>query len=351
MRLLIDPTPFPVLAGYRIGLESETYAPDSKDLRCPTPTRRATRHSPSPCRARPDTTHALKASVTVGINDPSGHASLATTEIPVRPAGRLIGIKPAFSGNAVDAGTEAAFDVIAVAPDGTRAAMPAKLRLVRERPDWRLVMRGSLARYETVWRDEPLETTSIAIPADAPFHFAKHLDFGRYRIEVLEDGGMAATSMRFRAGWVSSDSPDVPDQVDVSADRSAYTPGETARIHIAPPFAGQATLLVLSDRVHSVRNLTVPVGWHGCRRAGAGGLGTWRLRRRACVPHRGRCPVASRARHRPDLGRRRSWRAQAAGRVRRAGQVSAPCAGGDPVCTPGPAPGSVWRRWTRASCG
>ncbi len=86
------------------------------------------------------------------------------------------------------------------------------------------------------------------------------LDFGRYRIEVLEDGGMAATSMRFRSGWVSSDNPDVPDQVDVSADRKAYAPGDTARIHIAPPFAGEATLLVLSDRVHSVRNLSVPAG-------------------------------------------------------------------------------------------
>ncbi len=62
----------------------------------------------------------------------------------------------------------------------------------------------------------------------------------------------------FRSGWVSSDNPDVPDQVDVSADKKAYAPGDTARIHIAPPFAGEATLLVLTDRVHLVRNLTVP---------------------------------------------------------------------------------------------
>ncbi len=167
---------------------------------------------------------------------------------------------PAFADSAIDAGTEAAFDIVAVGPDGARAAAKAKLRLVRERPDWRLVMHGSLARYETVWRDEPLETQAIDIPADAPFHFAHKLDFGRYRVEVLEDGGMAASSMRFRAGWVSSDNPDVPDQVDVSADRKSYAPGSTARIHIAPPFAGQATLLVLSDRVHSVRNLSVPAG-------------------------------------------------------------------------------------------
>jgi uncharacterized protein YfaS (alpha-2-macroglobulin family) len=221
MRLIIDPAPFPVLAGYRIGLENETYAPASKDLTVPDTDAQGHTTLAIALPRAPDTTHALKASVTAGINDPSGHASLATAEIPVRRDGHLIGIKPAFTGSAVDAGTEAGFDLIAVGPDGARVAMAAKLRVVRERPDWRLVMKGSLARYQTVWRDEPLETTTVAIPTDAPYHLARKLDFGRYRIEALEDGGMAATSMRFRSGWVSSDSPDVPDQVDVSADRNA----------------------------------------------------------------------------------------------------------------------------------
>ena len=260
MRLVVDPAPFPALAGYRIGLISETYAPDSQDLTLPDTDAQGQSTLAIAIPRAPDTTHPLKASITAGVNDPSGHASLAATEIPLRPAGPLIGIKPAFADDAVDAGAEAAFDIAAVNPDGARAALKARLRLVRERPDWRLVMKGSLARYETVWRDEPLETRAIETPADAPFRFAKALDFGRYRIEVLQDGGMAATSMRFRSGWVSSDNPDVPDQVDVSADRKAYAPGETARIHIAAPFAGQATLLVLSDRVHAVRNLPVPSG-------------------------------------------------------------------------------------------
>ncbi len=260
MRLVIDPAPFPTLAGYRVGLENETYAPDATDLTVPDTDEQGHSSVAISIPRAPDTTHALKASITVGVNDPSGHASLASTEIPLRPAGNLIGIKPAFTGDAVDAGTAAAFDVAAVNPDGARSALKAKLRLVRERPDWRLVMHGSLARYETVWRDEPLETVAVDIPADKPFHFAKTLDFGRYRLEVLEDNGMAATSMRFRSGWVSSDNPDVPDQVDVSADRKLYAPGDNARIHIAPPFAGEATLLVLTDRVHLVRNLSVPAG-------------------------------------------------------------------------------------------
>ena len=260
MRLLINPAPFPSLAGYFVGLINETYAPDASDLQVPDTDEQGHTSVAVAVPRAPDTTHALKASITIGVNDPSGHASLATTEIPLRPTGNLIGIKPDFADFAVDAGTEAAFDIASVNPAGSRIALKARLRLVRERPDWRLVMHGSLARYETVWRDEPLETTGIDIAADTPFHYTKKLDFGRYRLEVLEDNGLAATSIRFRSGWVSSDNPDVPDQVDVSADRKAYAPGDTARIHISPPFGGQATLLVLTDRVHLIRDLAVPEG-------------------------------------------------------------------------------------------
>ena len=261
LRLAIDPAPFPALSGYRIGLADEAFAPDEQSLDLPDTDAQGHTTLAVPLQHAPDTTHALKASVTVGVNDPSGHASMATVDIPVRAAGPLIGIRPAFADDAIDAGAEAAFDIAAVAPDGTRIALPAKLRLVRERPDWRLVMHGNLARYETVWRDEPLETKDLAIPADRPAHVARRLDFGRYRIEVTQAGGLAASSVRFRAGWVAADNPDVPDLVDVSAGRASYASGETARIHIAAPFGGQATLLVLSDRVQSLRN--VPVGERG----------------------------------------------------------------------------------------
>ncbi|MEJ0016588.1 MAG: MG2 domain-containing protein [Acetobacteraceae bacterium] len=134
MRLVVDPAPFPALAGYRIGLIDETYAPDSQDLPLPDTDAQGRTTLEIPLPRAPDSTHALKASLSVGVNDPSGHASLASTEIPVRPAGRLIGIKPEFAGSAVDAGTEAAFTIAAVGPDGARVPLRAKLRLVRERP-------------------------------------------------------------------------------------------------------------------------------------------------------------------------------------------------------------------------
>ena len=259
-RLTVDENPFPALAGYRIGLVGETYAPSSKEVElADTDAEGKTRFLIDLPRL-PDTTRALKAEIDVTINDPGGRGSRATVSVPVRPAGRLIGIKPLFDGGAVDADAEAAFDIAAVDPDGKRVAVGGKLRLVRERPDWRLVLTGSSARYQIVWRDEPLETQDISISADAPARFTKKLGFGRYRLEVTEAGGMAATSVRFRAGWVSAGNPDVPDQVDVSTSRAVHAPGETAKIHIAPPFSGPATLMVLTDRVMMLRNITVAEG-------------------------------------------------------------------------------------------
>ncbi len=260
LHLVVDLQPFPALAGYRIGVEGEAFAPDAIAIDLPETDAQGRTQLPINLATAPDTTQALKAEIDVAVNDPAGRASHAAATVPVRPATPLIGIKPGFADGAIDADSEASFSIAAVSPLGERVAMRARLRLVREKPDWRVVMRGSLARYETVWRDEPLETSEVAIPQATPLALARKLPFGRYRLEVSQLGGLAVTTLRFRAGWASSENPDVPDRVDVSVDHRVVPAGETARVHIAPPFAGKATVLVLSDRVHSLRNIDVPAG-------------------------------------------------------------------------------------------
>ena len=125
-------------------------------------------------------------------------------------------------------------------------------------------------------------------------------------------GGLAATSVRFRAGWVASDSPDTPDKVDVSTDRRELPAGQTSRKCISsPPFAGHATLLTLTDRVHSLRDARRAGGRHHGRRAGGRGLGTRRLCHGARVPRPGDGTRPD-ARDRAGLGRHRPGRAHAA---------------------------------------
>jgi uncharacterized protein YfaS (alpha-2-macroglobulin family) len=259
MKLAVDPAGPAALAGYAIGLAGEEYAPDTTSIAVPDTDAQGHTVVPIALPRAPDTTHPVAATLDVSVDDPSGRAVTAETVVPVRPADALIGIKPLF-GDGVQPGSDAGFAIAAVDPDGARVALDATLRLVRERPDWRLVMNGRLGSFQIVWKDEPVETHAVHIPAGQPLRYAKSLPFGRYRIEVAEKAGLAATSVRFRVGFVGSDSPDVPDKVDVSASRPAYAPGQVARVHVVAPFDGPATLVVLTDRVLALRDITVAAG-------------------------------------------------------------------------------------------
>jgi uncharacterized protein YfaS (alpha-2-macroglobulin family) len=260
IKLVADPASPAALPGYTVGLVGEVFAPDALEIALPATDAQGKTTLPILLKSAPDSTRPVKAEIDVGVDDPSGRASHAHLTVPVRPAGNLLGIKPGFADGAIDAGGETSFEMAAVDPDGKRVAVPAKLKLVRERPDWRLVTRGAMARYETVYRDEPIEQRDVVLPAEGAFKYSKRLDFGRYRVEIIEANGLGAASIRFRAGWVASDSPDTPDKVDVSTDRRMYRPGEVAKLHVVAPFAGHATVLTLTDRVHSLVDAEIAAG-------------------------------------------------------------------------------------------
>lgn len=258
LRLATDPEPFEAWRGWRFGLMDETFSPDllSFDIPETDADGRATLSVLLP--TAPDTTRPVKADLTVLMAEPGGRTSGTRLSLPVRARGTLLAIRPAFEGGAVNDGAEAAFDIAAVNPAG--AAIPATLRvrLVRERPDWRIVMRERLARYETVWRDEPVDSTDVTVAPGQPARFARTLGFGRYRIEVTEPSGLAIASYRFRAGWAQAEAAEVPDRVDLAADRRSYAAGEVARIRVTSPFAGRASIAVLTDRLVSTRDVAVP---------------------------------------------------------------------------------------------
>ncbi|WP_144185978.1 alpha-2-macroglobulin family protein [Elioraea rosea] len=257
-----DPNPFPALAGWRFGLVEDAPEPLRTDVAIPDTDSAGRTAAPVLLPRAPDTTRPLRATLSVAVTEPGGRPTRTTVDFPVRSQGPFIGIRPLFEGGAVAANTEAGFEVAAFDAEGRPVAAPRlRLRLVRERPDWRIVLRERIARYETVWRDEPVQATELAVTPGVPARFAATLDWGRYRIEVSDADSLAATSVRFRAGFVpSAGAGDTPDLLDVAADRSLYAPGDAARVRIAAPFAGRATLTVLTDRVHLIRTLEVPEG-------------------------------------------------------------------------------------------
>jgi uncharacterized protein YfaS (alpha-2-macroglobulin family) len=50
----------------------------------------------------------------------------------------------------------------------------------------------------------------------------------------------------------------VPDKLQLSLDKPTYRVGETARVHIKPPFEGELLLTVAGNKVYEIRNVSVP---------------------------------------------------------------------------------------------
>jgi uncharacterized protein YfaS (alpha-2-macroglobulin family) len=253
-----NPKPFPAFGDYRFGLADDSFTGSQTQANIPATDAAGHTALAVDLSHLPDTSRALEATIWATINDPAGRGVSAHIRLPINPSAPMIGIAEDFSGDSVNADTRAGFRLIAVSPSGSRVAMPVTLRLVRQTPDWRLAVSDGQARYETVWHDQPVDSQSITLPATgAPFTYARTLPFGRYRLEVLQaNGGLAATSVVFYSGWAIGDNPDVPARVSVRADKAQYEPGDTAIIHVEAPYAGPATVLVMTDRVKRVMNLT-----------------------------------------------------------------------------------------------
>ncbi|WP_426956365.1 MG2 domain-containing protein [Muricoccus radiodurans] len=258
MRISPDPEPFEAWRGWRFGLADEPLdgglqsfdIPESDDQGRATLTLQLER--------TPDASRPLRGDVQVTMAEPGGRGSKASFAVPIRGTTPMIALRPVFRNASVDDGSEAAVEIALVSPSGEALSGNLRARLVRERPSWRFVLTSGSPRYETVWRDEPVDSADIPVAPGRPGRFARNVGFGRYRLEVTQPNGLAIASIRFRSGWTGSDDPAVPDKVDVAADRRAYSAGESARLRITPPFAGRASVAVLTDRLVSTQEVDVP---------------------------------------------------------------------------------------------
>ncbi len=206
----------------------------------------------------------LKASTSFGVYEPGGRATEERLSLPVRHRALFLGIKPGFEDGRVANGSEAVLAVAAIDAEGRQAERAGVTwRLEREIWDYiwyRDEKRGGRWTYRTTVRLEALQGGDWALAADKPqeLRFVT-TPWTRYRLTVEDKASGAAASYRFAAGYGSSaPDEDIPDKVAVSADKPLYPLGSTARVAIKPPFAGEAMVLVASNRILWSQQITLP---------------------------------------------------------------------------------------------
>ncbi len=204
----------------------------------------------------------LRAVLDAGLTEPGGRAVRDSVSVPLRNHPVLVGLRPMFSGR-VNAGDSSQFDVRAFAADGQPVARPGlQWRMVRLTPHWNWwrpeAGRGGWLFHQYTTEDDIAHGT-LDVAADGPARLERVLEWGNYRLVVSDRDSGAASSAAFAVGWgARPDATDVPDQLEVAADRAVAAVGQAVRVHVRGPFAGPARVVVESaGRVLERRDLAL----------------------------------------------------------------------------------------------
>ncbi|SIQ83959.1 hypothetical protein SAMN05421829_10795 [Aromatoleum tolulyticum] len=199
---------------------------------------------------------------TIGLLESGGRPVIRSIERVHWPAPVLVGVRPLFVGAYAREGAAAEFEVVRADTAATlKAGTALPVRLFRENRNyyWRFDdQRGWNSGFTET--DELVSTTQVSMPAGGRGKLALPVKYGRYRLEVFDPETQQTARYRFYAGWYAQDDETRgvrPDLVALKLDKAGYADGETARLTITPPHAGEALVTVEGDKALWVRRLSV----------------------------------------------------------------------------------------------
>jgi uncharacterized protein YfaS (alpha-2-macroglobulin family) len=258
--IALDEQPYPNEPGFHFGLVDEQFTADRKDLDVSATDAAGKSTVELNLTDLPDLTRPLAATVRVSVFEPSGRAVSESLTRPIRQRPLAIGLRSSAGDEAVPEGQPAGLDIIALDSDGKRtAAKGLRWELLRENWQYSWYSVNGSWRHRVQRRDQPIETGALDVAAGAPATLSRTLPEGRYRWEISDPASGAQSSLRFHVGWwVEAALPDVPDKLEATLDKPSYQAGETAKLFVKAPFAGEAELAVASDRVLALRSFSLP---------------------------------------------------------------------------------------------
>lgn len=249
------------LAEYTVGLDDETVEASVQELATHATTDaqgHATVTVPLPQVAAP---RPLEAKITLAVGEPGGRALSRSLTLPILPSGPVLALRKTSLD--LKEGDRATFEAVFAAPDGTLLARPGVTwTLSRVERSYQWYRSDGRWSFEAVKTNRRVASGSLDLAAGAPGRIeAPVAQLGRYRLEIAAAGAPEATaSLGFDVGWGGSETADAPDLLDLTLDKAAYAAGDTLRAKLSPKFKGQASLMVVSDRVHETIEVSVPAG-------------------------------------------------------------------------------------------
>jgi uncharacterized protein YfaS (alpha-2-macroglobulin family) len=258
-RLTVDPNPFPDYEGFFFGREDESFDERFFQFSGTTTDGAGAAQLAINVPEEPETSLPLRMRVVASVADPGGRMVREGFALPVRLSNLYLGLKPRFENRRAGAGERVGYDLIAVNAAGQRvAARGVQWQIVREDWSYDWYLDGGSWRWRRTGRDIPVDGATLNVAANAPTAIAKDgLREGSYRLIVTAADGTQANT-RFGVGWGGpADDDATPDMVSVVGPTDPVRPGGRARIQIRPPYAGEAQVVIATDRVIETRTVRV----------------------------------------------------------------------------------------------
>lgn len=255
LRVSIDDQPFPAFAKYTFGLENakRKFEPPFITLTAPDTDEKGKSRLEWSGEKIPDTALPLKAQIEVRVFEPgNGRATKTDTALPLRTRNAYLGIRPTFDGRYATEGADTEFDLVAVDAEGRQIARPAvDYKIERITYSYQWYQSDGRWRWQTIVNERTVAADTLALTADKPMRLSRRLPWGSYKLTVADRETKAASSMGFYVGWYggSEDNEPAPDTLKVASDRQSYQPGETAKVRLEAPFAGEALIAIATDRI------------------------------------------------------------------------------------------------------
>ncbi|MBY9066552.1 alpha-2-macroglobulin family protein [Hyphomonas sp. WL0036] len=204
----------------------------------------------------------LRLNTVVSVLEPGGRAVSESVRVPYRPETLYLGLKPGFE-SSVEEGGEAKFEVVAVNADGAASAHRLSWKVLRVDYHYDWYREGDSWNWRRSRTVTKVNEGVVSTPAGGTAEIkVPGLDWGNHELIVEGQGANASAgaSTGFYVGWggwTSADGTEAPDRVKVVAAEKTPKVGQNAELTIMAPYDGQAQVVVATDRVLSVQNLTV----------------------------------------------------------------------------------------------
>lgn len=211
----------------------------------------------------------LQVTITGSLFESGGRPVTRRFSGTIVPNTELVGIRTGFGEDNPRENSELQFDLIKSTLSGEAVAVDdLEVSLIREdRQYFWEYSSGQGWHYQITESEYAVETDVISLDGSGPASLKLPVEWGHYRLEVRDPVTDLISSVRFHAGydwyryWQESRNGGQaarPDEVSMALDQGAYSAGDTARVHVVPPSAGEAIILVEADTLLWSSRASIP---------------------------------------------------------------------------------------------